>query len=129
MAYREATPQETKDWLGSGLVMPGRKPPRSSEKNSTQQMPQVEPDQMAHDQRMAEQTPQEREQMIKGLGDLARSKVPSAPGSLTRAQPDAPAQPTTQVDPAKGNALLRNLFGTGLPMVPDPTPQEQTRKS
>ena len=34
MAYRKATPQETREWLGSGLVMPGRRPPTSSEQSS-----------------------------------------------------------------------------------------------
>ena len=30
MTFRKATPQETKDWLGKGLVMPGPKQPASS---------------------------------------------------------------------------------------------------
>lgn len=34
MTYRRATRQETKDWLGGGLVMPGPKRPASSEEPS-----------------------------------------------------------------------------------------------
>lgn len=29
---------------------------------------------------------------------------------------------TAPVDPAKGNALLKKLFGSKLPIVPDPAP-------
>jgi hypothetical protein len=106
MAYRKATPQETKDWLGSGLVTPGRKPPSSSEPSSMesssqesydkdrpeteqdaqlvqdqrrflalQSLQQSDLDQAEHDERMAKLTQEERRAMIKGLGDLARSKI------------------------------------------------------
>jgi hypothetical protein len=30
--------------------------------------------------------------------------------------------PTAQVDPAKGNALLKRLFSSRFPIVPDPQP-------
>lgn len=39
MPVRKMTPQETREWLGSGLVMPRRKPPSSPEKSSTPPMP------------------------------------------------------------------------------------------
>jgi hypothetical protein len=86
MPYRKMTAQETKDWLGNGLVMPGRKPPGSSGPSSMrpsrptqpqQTLPplEVDLDQAKHDERMARMTQEERRAMIKGLGDLARSKI------------------------------------------------------
>jgi len=44
MPVYKMTPQEIRDWLGSGLVMPGRKPPSSSEKSSTQPKPTPQQD-------------------------------------------------------------------------------------
>ena len=35
MTYRRATPQETRDWLGSGRVLFGAKPPASSTEKPT----------------------------------------------------------------------------------------------
>jgi hypothetical protein len=36
MPIREATLQETREWLGNGLVMPGLKRPPSSKNSSTE---------------------------------------------------------------------------------------------
>jgi hypothetical protein len=35
---------------------------------------------------------------------------------------------TAPVDPAKGNALLKTLFSSKLPMVPDPAPQANPKQ-
>jgi len=40
MPISKATPQETREWLGGGLVMPGRRPPKPSEESLTQPQPQ-----------------------------------------------------------------------------------------
>lgn len=68
MPVYKMNPQETKDWLGGGLVIPAPKPvpPRQPESNL---------DQVAHDKRMAQQTPAQRSAMVRGLGALARSKL------------------------------------------------------
>lgn len=44
-------------------------------------------DQDLYDQQMAKQTPQQYKAMIKGLGELARSKLMSAPDSSSSATP------------------------------------------
>lgn len=69
MPVTKATLQETKDWLGSGLVIPAPKPV------PTVSPPETNLDQVAHDKRMAAQTPAQRSAMVKGLGALARSKL------------------------------------------------------
>ena len=68
MPVHKMTPQETKDWLGAGLVMPAPVPPQPPQQETNV-------DQVAHDQRMAQHTPAQRAAMVRGLGALARSKL------------------------------------------------------
>jgi acyl-CoA reductase-like NAD-dependent aldehyde dehydrogenase len=65
------TPEEVREWLGAGLVMPAIKPPPPAQPQDA--------DQAAHDKRMAAQTPEQRAAMVKRLGALARGKL----GDLT----------------------------------------------
>lgn len=70
MPVRKATPEETAEWLGAGLVMPVPKP-----------APAQPPDagQAAHDRWMASQTPAQRAAMVRGLSALARGKLDGLP--------------------------------------------------
>ena len=65
------TPEETRERLGGGLVMPVRKPPPATEESTA---PPVEPDQLEYDRQMAEQTPEQLKAMVSGLGAVARSR-------------------------------------------------------
>lgn len=56
--------------------------------NQPSPAPEIEPDQLAHDQWMAQQTPEQLDQMVKGLGDLARSRETSVPASSPSALPE-----------------------------------------
>lgn len=78
MPVRKATLEETRAWLGGGLVMPARKPQQTTEESTA---PPVEPDQLEYDRLMAQQTPEQYKAMVKGLGALARSKLMSEPNS------------------------------------------------
>lgn len=71
MPYRKMTPEETRAWLGDGLVVPARKVPSTS----SPPLQQTDLTQLEHDQRMAAQKPEQRAAMIKGLGALARAKL------------------------------------------------------
>ena len=77
MPYRKMTPEETREWLGAGLVMPvaARKVPDSGSLEPETELVQTDLTQLEHDRLIAEQTPAKRLAMNKGLGALARSKL------------------------------------------------------
>ena len=90
MPIRKATLQETSEWLGNGLVMPGPKRPSSSDHSSTQQ-----PKQAPYDSpEQAAAAAYERavsEKYGAGTDPLATAQAPSS--ASTTAQPAAPASP------------------------------------
>ena len=82
MVLRNATPEETEAWLGSGLVIFGLQPaPAAGERKvaaepSTHSQAAV-PDagQEQHDHQMAAMSDQEMNNMVRKLALLARSKL------------------------------------------------------
>lgn len=71
MPYRKMTPEETRAWLGEGLVVPVRKVPNTGSPS----LQQTDLTQVEHDRLTAQQTPAQYRRMIAGLGTLARSKL------------------------------------------------------
>jgi len=80
MPYRKATPEETCEWLGAGVVMAAVRKPLDLAPPKTD-VTQTDLTQIEHDQLMAEQTPEQYRRMIKGLGAFARSKLGGGPTS------------------------------------------------
>ncbi len=81
MPVRKATKEETAALFGRGLVIPS---PRSVPKIGLDQLPPPTCEQDENDRRMAKQTPQEYQSMIKGLGDLARLRFDNTKPVQTR---------------------------------------------
>ncbi len=75
MAFRMATKEETRAWLGAGLIVPVPKIGARPLSEAPQPEQEGTSEQDEHDRRMAKQTPEQRKAMIKGLGALARSKA------------------------------------------------------
>ncbi len=81
MPVFKATKEETRAWLGAGLIIPVPKvsaAPLPEEPEPEEGEGTSEQDEF--DRRMAAQTPEQYRAMIKGLGGLARSKQPPVPG-------------------------------------------------
>jgi hypothetical protein len=77
MPVRKMTPEETRAWLGGGLIVFGMRRPTVTLPETPAQQPNL--DQAAHDKRMAARTPEQRAAMVTRLGALARGKL----GDLT----------------------------------------------
>jgi hypothetical protein len=67
MPVYKMTSDQTREWLGVGLMMPAIKPQPPAQP--------VDADQDVHDKSMGSLTPARRAAMVKGLGALARSKL------------------------------------------------------
>jgi hypothetical protein len=57
--------------------------------------------------------------------------TPAMPSVPATTKTDSMSSPitgqTAPVDPTKGNALMKKLFGSKLPIVPDPAPQTKPK--
>lgn len=70
MPVRKATPEETREWLGDGLVTPARRAAPAQPQDA---------DQAAHDRWMASRTPAQPVAVVEGLGAWARSNLDDMP--------------------------------------------------
>ncbi len=75
MSVGRLTKEETRAWLGAGLIIPVSKVSARPLSEAPQPGEEGTSEQDEHDRRMAKQTPEQRKAMIKGLGALARSKA------------------------------------------------------
>ena len=82
MILRKATPEETQEWLSSGLVILGFQPAlaagemkATAEPSAHSQSAASVTGQELHDHQMAAMSDQERSNMVRKLALLARSKL------------------------------------------------------